>query len=253
MPQEDLKSQVIERVGFNRYFKAGSWEEYNRQFFNGLAPKYDRLNQVITLGKQQRYKSQVIGRVPISDGDLVLDVCTGSGDLALLVAERYPSSHVVGVDVANRMLDIAREKSQHLRNVEFQQGDAMRLPFPDKSFDVSVMGYGLRNLLDIKQGIKELVRVTRPGGSISILDLGKPQSLIEKAFYTIFFEKLMPFLGKHIFHRGEFNSFQYLPESNKFFPPVNELVAMMEICGIREVRTYKYMTGVVSQWVGTCR
>lgn len=253
MSQENSKNQVIERVGFNRYFKAGSWEEYNRQFFNELAPKYDRLNQVITLGKQRRYKSQVIGRVPISDGDLVLDVCTGSGDLALLIAERYPSSHVVGVDVADRMLEIAREKSQHLHNVEFGQGDAMRLPFPNRSFDACIMGYGLRNLFDIKHGIKELVRVTKPGGAISILDLGKPQGFIEKAVYMMYFEKLMPFLGKHIFHRGEFNSFQYLPESNKFFPPVNELVGMMEECGMREVKTYKYMMGVVSQWVGICQ
>lgn len=247
---KSTKEGLIKQAEFNRHFSATEWADYNRKFFNDLAPKYDYLNQVITLGMQEQYKAKVVDRAAINDGDLVLDICTGSGDMAFLVAKKYPHSHVIGVDVAEKMLQVARDKAQGISNVEFQWGDAMKLPFENEMFDATIMSYGLRNLTDFVHGIKEMKRVTKPGGSITIVDLGKPRGLINKMIYSLYFENVMPFLGKHVFHRGEFNSFKYLPESNKFFPPPEELKKVLLECGLREVKTYTYMMGIVSQQVG---
>ena len=250
MIKETNKKELIARAGFDRHFTAESWAEYNRKFFDGLAPKYDRLNEVITLGMHRRYKKQVADRVPVSDGDLVLDICTGSGDMAMLLAERLVNGYVIGADVSQEMLSVARTRAQRFSNIEFRYADAMRLPFADKSFDACVMGYGLRNLTDVRQGIRELVRVTRPGGTITILDLGKPRRLWGKAVYKLYFETLMPFLGEHVFHRQEFNSFKYLPESNRFFPSPGELAELFKECGMEKVVQYEYMMGIISQQVG---
>lgn len=247
---QDAKDILIRKVGFDEHFRATQWADYNRKFFNSLAPKYDYLNQVITLGMQDNYKSEVIRRSSIKDGDLVLDVCTGSGDMALLIAKMLPNCHIIGVDVAEKMLEIAQQKAKGLSNVEFQIGDAMGLPFEDAMFDVSMMSYGLRNLTDFRKGILEMKRITRPGGAIIIVDLGKPSGFLNRMVYKFYFEALMPFLGKHIFHRGEFNSFRYLPESNKFFPASEKLCEILHDCGITEVRTHSYMWGIVSQLVG---
>lgn len=246
----DPKEILISKVGFDEHFKASQWAEYNRKFFNSLAPKYDYLNEVITLGMQTKYKTKVIERSPVKDGDLVLDICTGSGDMALLMAKMMPNSHIIGVDVAEKMLEIAQHKAKGLSNVEFRIGDAMVLPFEDAMFDVSMMSYGLRNLTDLRKGILEMKRITKPGGAIIIVDLGKPSGFFNKLIYKFYFEGVMPFLGRHIFHRGEFNSFRYLPESNKFFPSTDKLRAILHDCGIKQVRTHSYMWGIVSQQVG---
>lgn len=246
---DEGKEQLIEQIGFSQYFQAKRWADYNRKFFNQLAPKYDYLNEVITLGMQTRYKTQVIKRSPIKNGDYILDICTGSGDMALLMAKLFPKSRVVGVDVAEKMLEIAKVKSKGLPNVHFEFGDAMQLPYPDNSFNVTMMSYGLRNLTDFKVGIAEMRRVTKPNGVIIIVDLGKPSGFLNKIIYKFYFETLMPFLGHYVFHRGEFNSFKYLPESNKFFPSAQVLKNALINGGLKNVRTYTYMMGIVSQQV----
>ncbi len=246
----ESKDVLIKKVGFNEYFSANQWADYNRKFFNHLAPRYDYLNEVITLGMQKRYKSEVIRRSPISDGDLVLDICTGSGDMAILTAQMFPHSHVIGVDVAEKMLEIAREKTKSQSNIEFRLGDAMALPYEDHMFDVSMMSYGLRNLTDFRRGIMEMKRITKTDGHIIIVDLGKPEGFFNTMIYNIYFENIMPFLGRHVFHRGEFNSFKYLPESNKFFPSAEGLKAVLQECGIRNIKTYSHMMGIVSQQIG---
>lgn len=244
------KDILIRDAGFEEHFNAQKWADYNRKFFNQLAPKYDYLNEVITLGMQKRYKTRIIERSPVKDGDLILDICTGSGDMAFILAERLPNSHIIGVDVAENMLKIAKAKAKGIANVEFRLGDAMKLPYDDQTFDVAIMSYGLRNLTDFRKGILEMKRVTKEGGAIVIVDLGKPSGFFNKMIYTLYFENIMPFLGRHIFHRGEFNSFKYLPESNKFFPSAEKLRAILYECGIKSVETFSHMMGIVSQQVG---
>lgn len=249
---KDDKLALLDSVEFKKHFQAGNWEDYNRQFFNALAPKYDFLNQVLSFGRQNQFKKKAIERAAIKPGDHVLDVCTGSGDMALWIAEKYPACRVTGIDVAENMLEIARRRTAHLPNVTFKKADAMSLDFEDHFFDVTLISFGLRNLRDLEEGLLELKRVTRPGGKLVNLDLGKPRGSIRRFLYQLYFGRFIPFLGKTLFHRGEFNSFQYLPSSNRYFPEQDELAAILQKLGFQNVRNYDYMFGAVAQQVALC-
>jgi len=250
MPKVSFKDELIEKAGFNKYFQAESWEEYNKKFFDGLAPKYDFLNQILSCGLHNRSKKKAIAKISIPANTRILDICTGSGDIAISIAKQNPSCRVIGVDVSQNMLQLARQKANGLANVEFRTADALDLPYQDAEFDIVFMSFGLRNLSDLPKGIREMKRVTKPGGYVTSLDLGKPKEGILRFIYTLYFETLIPFLGRTVFHRHEFNSFQYLPESNKYFPSPNELVSLFESCGLKNVRHYDYMLGGINQQIG---
>ena len=246
------KLALLDSVEFRKHFKADHWEDYNKQFFNGLAPKYDFLNQILSFGLQNQFKKKAIERADIQPGDHILDVCTGSGDMALWIAEKHPGCHVTGVDFADSMLEIARKRTAHLTNVTIQKADAMSLAFDAHSFDKTVISFGLRNLSDLEKGLLELKRVTRRGGKLVNLDLGKPKGNVKKIIHQIYFGRFIPFLGRVLFHRGEFNSFQYLPSSNQYFPSQEDLVKIFKKLGFSDVRNYDYMLGAVAQQVAVC-
>lgn len=244
------KKDLINKVEFKKYFNANSWEEYNQKFFDGLALKYDFLNQILSCGRHNQIKKKAIRNICIKPHSEILDICTGSGDIAIFIARAYPTCHVVGVDVSRNMLQIAREKARGLSNIEFRTANALDLPFKDQQYDVTFMGFGLRNLSDLKKGIFEMKRVTKSHGVVSSLDLGKPKKGLLSFIYKMYFESMIPFFGRTLFHRHEFNSFQYLPESNKFFPSPKELVEMFELCGLKDVKTDDFMLGGISQQWG---
>jgi demethylmenaquinone methyltransferase/2-methoxy-6-polyprenyl-1,4-benzoquinol methylase len=244
------KSRLIKIVDFAKYFHADCWGEYNKKFFDKLAPKYDFLNQIISCGRHNQIKRKAIRNIPIKPHSKIIDICTGSGDIAIFIARANPTCRIIGVDVSQNMLQIAREKAWGLSNIEFRTADALDLPFKDREYDVAIMGFGLRNLSDIKGGVLEMKRVTKPGGYVSSLDLGKPRKGVLSLIYKIYFEIITPFLGKAIFHRQEFNSFKYLSESNKFFPPPKELVEIFASCGLKHVKNYNFMLGGISQQTG---
>jgi demethylmenaquinone methyltransferase/2-methoxy-6-polyprenyl-1,4-benzoquinol methylase len=182
----------------------------------------------------------------------VLDLCTGSGDIAILMARQHSDLRVTAVDASARMLDVARKKADGLLDrIDFRTGDALALDFPDATFDGAVISFGLRNLANLQAGLREMARVVKPGGFVCNIDQGKPRSRLFGMAYEVHFKRVAPVLGKLIFHRNEFNSFRYLPESNKYFPHQDDLIRMMEENGIRQVRGYEYWFGAVAQQVGT--
>jgi demethylmenaquinone methyltransferase/2-methoxy-6-polyprenyl-1,4-benzoquinol methylase len=244
------KYQLLDEVGFREHFQADSWSDFNLQFFNGLAPKYDRLNEVLSLGQHQRIKRSAIRRLNIHAGAKILDVCTGSGDTAMMMAKAHPEAHVIGVDVSEKMLEIARQKTQGLANVEFRLADAMHLPFEQGCFDVALISFGLRNLEDLKFGLLEMKRVTREGGVVSNLDLGQPPKGFLEWVHQVYFRTFVPWLGKTFFHRGEFNSFAYLPTSGKYFPSQQELAEIFKELGFCRVARHDFMLGSISQQLG---
>ena len=243
---------TIKLVGFDKYFPTDSWEEANKSFFNQLAPKYDRLNDVISLGRQQEYRDAAISVMGLKQGMRVLDVCTGSGDMAIFMSHRCKGIHVDAVDVAEEMLQLAKNKVKllELQDIDFYEASALALPFEDNTFDAIMMCFGLRNLKDIQMGLKEMYRVLKPGGTFTTLDLGKPKEGWQKYLYHIYYEKLMPWLGEVLFHRHEFNSFAYLSISNKYFPDSKEIMAMMSEVGFNDVDDRHYMLGGVAQQIG---
>ena len=241
------KYRLLEEVGFRRYFKAETWADFNRQFFDGLAPKYDRLNEVLSLGQHHRIKREAIQSLDLNPKAKVLDLCTGSGDIAIDIAKHFPYSHVVGIDASEKMLEIARSHARGLGNIEFKKADALKLPFENETFDAVIISFGLRNLEDLKAGILEMKRVTKSGGKIMNLDLGTPENLFLRWFHAVYFGRLIPLLGRILFHRGEFNSFHYLPASRKYFPNQRELVEILnELCP-GSVQRRDYMLGAISQ------
>lgn len=245
------KYQLLEEVGFKKHFSAKDWPEYNRQFFDGLAPKYDALNQVLSLCQHQRFKKKAIRNIKIKPGARILDICTGSGDMAISIAKRYPSSWVTGVDVSIPMLELAAKRSKGLPNIEFRRADALELPFRDQHFDVSLISFGLRNLDDLKLGLTEMKRVTKAGGQVVNLDLGLPENPVLKTIHEFYFRKFVPLLGRFIFHRHEFNSFHYLPASGKYFPSQRQLMEIFSEIGFVPIEKYDFMLGAVSQQIAT--
>lgn len=244
------KLKLIRDTGFDRYFEANDWAGYNRQFFDNLAEKYDATNVLHSLGTKGRFDRKAVARMPIGPGSHVLDVCTGSGDIAILMARAHRDLRVTGVDASSRMLEVARRKALGLLDrVGFQQGDALSLDFPDDAFDGAVISFGLRNLSSLEAGLKELQRVVKPGGFVCNIDQGKPRNLLFRAIYEVQFKRVAPILGKLIFHRGEYNSFRYLPESNKYFPDQRTLAGIFEDLGYQDVRMHEYWLGAVAQHV----
>jgi demethylmenaquinone methyltransferase/2-methoxy-6-polyprenyl-1,4-benzoquinol methylase len=243
------KLRLIRDVEFSNYFKAETWEDYNRQFFNQLAKKYDATNVLHSFGTKHRMDRAAVARLPIKNGSRILDLCTGSGDIAAAIATQFPDCTVTGVDYSENMLELAAIKTAGLRSVSYQQGDVMRLPFPDGAFDGAVISFGLRNLSDLRVGLREFRRVIRPGGFFCNIDQGKPSNPFFRLAYQAYFYHIAPLIGKLVFHRGEFNSFRYLPESNKYFPDQREMEALFIEAGYRNVKTYSFWLGAVAQQI----
>lgn len=218
-----------------------------KKMFDNIAKSYDKLNNIISLKMHLRIKEQAIKNVSLKPDFKVLDVCTGTGDIAIYIAQILPQGAVTGVDFSQNMLEIARKKAKNIKNITFINADALNLPFKDGEFDACFISFGLRNLTDLKKGLQEIKRVTKSGGFVVSLDTGKPKGIIG-FFYNLFFFKLVPILGR-IFH-GDFQPYKYLPESTKKFPPPDELVKIFEEIGLKNVERYDFLFGAISEQIG---
>jgi demethylmenaquinone methyltransferase/2-methoxy-6-polyprenyl-1,4-benzoquinol methylase len=221
--------------------------EFVYQMFNRIAEDYDFLNQIISFGFNKKIKEKVVKRVPLEPGSNILDVCTGTGDIAIYLA-RTPNKDykVTGLDFSENMLKIAQKKAAGFDNINFVQGDALNLPFEDESFDACFVGYGLRNLENLRKGILEMKRVTKKGGYVVSLDTGKPKGLINTMF-RLYFDNFVPYFGK-IFH-GDSVPYKYLPDSSKYYPPQDELIGIFKELGFSEVKNFNYFLGAIAQQV----
>lgn len=245
------KLKLIHDTGFDRYFEADEWSEYNKKFFDGLAEKYDATNVLHSLGTKKRFDRVAVGHMPIKPGSHILDLCTGSGDIAILMAKMHPDIRITAADASERMLDVARRKAAGLLDrIEFVPGDALNLRYGDNTFDGAVISFGLRNLTNLELGLREMARVVSAGGFVCNIDQGKPRNKLFNVIYEIQFKRIAPVLGKLIFHRREYNSFRYLPESNKYFPDQDTLAGIFREIGFTRVRGHEYWFGAVAQQIG---
>jgi demethylmenaquinone methyltransferase/2-methoxy-6-polyprenyl-1,4-benzoquinol methylase len=212
-----------------------------RTMFDRIAPVYDAMNRVMTVGLDQRWRAETV-RETVQPGDRVLDACCGTGDLAV-AARAAGAASVVGLDFSEAMLERARRKAPDLA---FIQGDALALPFQDASFDVAVVGFGIRNVSDLEQGVRELRRVLRPDGRLGILEITTPRGILAP-FYRVWFDRIVPLLGR-VLPGGE--AYTYLPASVRRFPPPEELASLLAANGLSSVRYRTFAGGIVALHVG---
>jgi demethylmenaquinone methyltransferase / 2-methoxy-6-polyprenyl-1,4-benzoquinol methylase len=211
-----------------------------RAMFDRIAPVYDAMNRVMTAGLDGRWRRETAAAV-VSPGDRVLDACCGTGDLALAGARA--GGQVTGIDFSERMLERARRKSGE---IEWVQGDALALPFDAESFDAATVGFGVRNLEDLDRGLAELARVLRPAGRVGVLEITRPEGMLQP-FYNVWFGKIVPVLGK-LLPGG--SAYTYLPASVMRFPGPEDLARSLREAGFSDVRYRLFAGGIVALHTG---
>ena len=225
----------------------GTLEEPQVQaMFDRIAGVYDRLNSVMTAGLHHSWRRRAADLAAIGPGSRVLDVATGTGDLAIELASRVePGGEVIGSDFSERMLDLARAKAPQLR---FEQGNALQLPYADDEFDAATVGFGVRNFSDLERGLRELARVVKPGGRVVILEMTTPQKPPLSTFFRVWFDRIVPLLGRVA---GDAQAYTYLPNSVRRFPGPHALAALMSDCGLVEIRYVLTAGGIIALHAGT--
>jgi demethylmenaquinone methyltransferase/2-methoxy-6-polyprenyl-1,4-benzoquinol methylase len=217
--------------------------------FDGIAARYDLVNRVISLGIDQSWRRKTVGALKLGPGHRVLDLATGTADLAIQVARSEASVSVVGLDPSGKMLDVGRVKVQRAGlegRVELVQGDAQALPFADSSFDSVCIAFGIRNVPDRGKALREMARVTRAGGRIAILELSEPRSGLLGALARFHIHTVVPYVGALL---SGVKEYQYLQRSIAAFPPADEFAALMQSSNLSVIGLYPLTFGVCHLYV----
>jgi len=223
-----------------------------RQMFGQIAPRYDFLNHLLSLGVDKYWRWRTVRRVPLVGSAPMLDLCTGTGDLALAYARRY-KSRVVAADFCPEMLAIGRQKADRAgaaKQVTFVEADAQRLPFPHDYFQLVTVAFGLRNISDTDRGLREMVRVCQPGGTVAVLEFSTPRAWPLRGIYGWYFRRILPRVGQ-LFSRNSSSAYQYLPESVGEFPCYEALIERMQGAGLDSVSFQPLTFGIATLYVGT--
>lgn len=217
--------------------------------FDGIAPVYDRMNTIMTLGLDGGWRRAAVDATATSAGDRVIDVACGTGKLAAALADRVgPFGRVVGVDLAAGMVAQGSRAYRDVVQLEFAVANALELPFDAGSFDAATIAFGLRNLADFEAGFREMARVVRPGGKVICLELTLPRPRALGRLYHAAFRRLAPLIGSFFGHR---QAYQYLPDSLDGFPDPDRLVATMREAGLTNAGYRRLGFGTVALHVGT--
>jgi demethylmenaquinone methyltransferase / 2-methoxy-6-polyprenyl-1,4-benzoquinol methylase len=222
---------------------------YVRAIFTAIAPTYDRLNRIISFRFDQGWRRYAVARLgwERKPEGIYLDLCAGTLDFGATLARQAGfRGRIVGADFVRRMLQLGRHKSPRLAPVN---ADALDLPFPDGSFDGAMVGWGVRNLVDLDAGLAETARVLKPGSRLVILEMAMPTHRLLRVGYQFYFRRVMPLIGRLISKHT--TAYSWLPESTRVFPAPPELVRRMEAQGFSGVYYKLFMGGVCAMHVGT--
>lgn len=221
------------------------------RMFSAIAPRYDFLNRLLSAGRDRTWRRQAVFATALPQHGLLIDVCTGTADMALEAARQFPGAHIHGVDFSQPMVTLgnAKVKRAHLTGrVQLQVATAEALPFPDGNFDAATVAFGLRNLPDRLRGLREMHRILRSGGRAVVLEFSTPTHPLFRRVYLWYFHQLLPRIGRLI--SGHATAYTYLPASVSDFPTPEGLVNWMREAGFSEV-SYRLLTGgIVALHVG---
>lgn len=215
--------------------------------FATIATRYDFINDLQSFGLHRRWKNRLVRLAGVTPDGRALDVCCGTGDIAQRLAAA--GAQVTGLDFSGPMLEVARQRNPKTCgsariNPEFIQGDAMKLPFDDDTFDIVSVGYGLRNLARWERGLAEMLRVAQPGGRVLVLDFGKPDNALWRWLYFSYLRLFVPVLG--LVFCGNASAYAYILESLKHYPAQNGVAAKMRELGMKNVEVVNLLGGVMS-------
>ncbi|MDX1991023.1 MAG: class I SAM-dependent methyltransferase [bacterium] len=223
---------------------------YVQDMFGRIAQRYNLMNRLMTFGQDQRWRRFVVKQAQLPAGGKMLDLATGTGDIAFEALKRVPGAKVVGADFSLPMMFVGKELKQG-EQVDWLGADALQLPFPDEVFDAVTSGYLVRNVIDICQTLREQMRILKPGGRIVILDSSPPPQNILRPFILIHLRYIIPFMGRLISGKQGADAYRYLPESTQAFKTPEELAALMRQAGYENVRFQRFMFGTMAVHWGT--
>lgn len=219
--------------------------------FDNIADRYDLLNRIISLGIDQSWRRKTVASLALDPSSRVLDLATGTADLAIMIAKLHPGVEITGVDPSNNMLAVGQKKVERellTERVRLLEGDAQALPFEDNSFDGTCIAFGIRNVPDRVQGLREMARVTRSGGRVAILELSEPRGSIMGALARFHVHTVVPWMGAILSGKKEY---RYLQKSIAAFPPAEQFAATMDEAGLAVLELVPLTFGVAHLYVAT--
>ncbi len=227
-------------------------EIYVRKIFSSIAKRYDFLNSLLSLRRDRAWRKFTVRVSEVTQESRVLDVCTGTGELALAYADKTNNAAVIGTDFCYDMLAVGKDKveKQGRTNAFIPiEADTLALPFADNTFDIVSVGFGIRNVADLRLGIREMCRVAVANGCIAILEFTQPTTPLFRRIYYFYFRGLLPCIG-NLISKNRDDAYGYLPDSVMQFPDCEQLKGIMEECGLVDVRFYRKTLGIVAIHIG---
>jgi len=228
-----------------------SKKEEVTSMFDNIAHRYDFMNHFLSLGIDRIWRRKAVHSLKAIEPKVILDIATGTGDFAIALLKLKPKK-IIGMDISKGMLEVGKKKMQDRKIdhiIDMQHGDSENLPFEDGTFDAVTVAFGVRNFENLKQGLSEMLRVTRSDGKIVILEFSKPKKFPIKQSFAIYSKYVIPFFGKNI--AKDENAYAYLPESVSVFPEGKEFTDILSELGYKSVKAQTVSGGIATLYSGT--
>lgn len=233
---------MYEQEHIKPYSQEGEKGAQVEQMFDNIAPKYDLLNHLLSFGIDKYWRKAALKTLKPFAPQQMLDMATGTGDFALLAKKMLQPAHLLGADLSEGMLEVARKKAEGIEGMTFEKHDCMALTLADDTFDAATVAYGVRNFPDLERGLSELRRVLKPGGRLVIIELTSPKSFPMKQLFWLYSHAFMPFIGR-LFSRDK-QAYKYLPATMEAFPQGEVMQQILQKVGYTDVKFKRYTFGL---------